>query len=201
MKRTLIVVVSYSTLISGIIALVSLWPGRVLTILSPFGFILLLILVVSTGPWLFFASMTRLIRWVRTSKESPWKMLGSLVIHLAGVSLITAVLLLAVNGVFLEIAFRRQLPEFEVAASRIDTSKPVNRQFGRRVGMWTVDRYGVDEQGGIYFRIDTAMAMIDMWSFGFAFKPGKRGTPFGKARYTLRPLKDGWYYFKVNDDF
>jgi hypothetical protein len=73
----------------------------------------------------------------------------------------------------------------------------------RQVGPYYVDRYGADRRGGVFFR--TAIAPDgfgpDQKSFGFAFRPNGKGSPFGNAHYRLKHLFGDWYVFATSDDW
>ncbi|MBY0459404.1 MAG: hypothetical protein K2V38_18930 [Gemmataceae bacterium] len=75
-------------------------------------------------------------------------------------------------------------------------------ELGRKVGPYRVDRYAADERGGVYLRTATGPDGIgpDQMSYGFAFRPSGRGTPFGNARYRQRHLFGDWWVFAVSDD-
>jgi hypothetical protein len=77
------------------------------------------------------------------------------------------------------------------------------QELGERVGPYRVDVYGGDPRGGVYFRTRTEQAGLspDQMSYGFAFRPNGRGTPFGNAYYQLRHLFGDWYGFTVSDDW
>jgi hypothetical protein len=38
-------------------------------------------------------------------------------------------------------------------------------------------------------------------SYGFAYKPNQKGTPFGAAHYCWSQLVDEWYCFSTSDDW
>jgi hypothetical protein len=73
----------------------------------------------------------------------------------------------------------------------------------RRVGPYRVDRYAADERGGVFFRTATGPDGIgpDEMSYGFAFRPNGRGTPFGNARYWQDHLLGDWYVFGASNGY
>jgi hypothetical protein len=75
-------------------------------------------------------------------------------------------------------------------------------ELGRRVGPYDVDRYGADKRGGVFFRTATGPDGLgpDQMSYGFAFRPNGRGTPFGNAKYRQCHLFGAWYAFAVSND-
>jgi hypothetical protein len=76
-------------------------------------------------------------------------------------------------------------------------------ELGRRIGPYWVDRYGTDRRGGVYFRTHTGPDGIgpDQMSYGFAFRPNEKGTPFGNAHYRRLLLFGDWYVFAASDDW
>ena len=72
-----------------------------------------------------------------------------------------------------------------------------------RLGIYHVDRYAADPRGGVYFRTGTTPDGIgpDTVSHGFAYRPNDVGTPFGSARYMVRPLHGGWYWYRASNDY
>lgn len=75
--------------------------------------------------------------------------------------------------------------------------------FDRRVGPYSIDRYGADRRGGVFFRTHIGPDGIgpDQMSYGFAFRPNGQGTPFGNARYRYRHLFGEWYVYAASDDW
>jgi len=71
----------------------------------------------------------------------------------------------------------------------------------RFVGVYHVDAYGADPRGGVFFRVHSSSFMIDTDSYGFAYLPNFKGTPFGSAGYRTWELAPGWYGFAVNNDY
>ena len=69
------------------------------------------------------------------------------------------------------------------------------------VGIYRVDRYATDLRGGLFIRTCTGADLIDTISYGFAFRPNREGTPFGRANYNLVPVSEEWQVFSVSNDF
>jgi hypothetical protein len=100
---------------------------------------------------------------------------------------------------------------FRVFQSRFDRHVPSatvreygGTKFDRWVGIYHVDEYAADPRGGVYFRTGTGADGIgpDTMSYGFVYRPNRLGTPFGAARYLVRPLgRDGWYWFQASNDW
>lgn len=76
-------------------------------------------------------------------------------------------------------------------------------ELGRRVGPYRVDRYAADKRGGVFFRTAIGPDGIgpDQMSYGFAFRPNGRGTPFGNAHCRHCHLFGNWYVFAASDDW
>jgi hypothetical protein len=78
-----------------------------------------------------------------------------------------------------------------------------NEKLGRQVGPYWVDRYAADKRGGVFFRTATGPGGIgpDEISYGFAFRPNGRGSPFGNSHYWHRHLFGNWYVFEASNDW
>ncbi len=74
---------------------------------------------------------------------------------------------------------------------------------GRWLGVYYVDRYAADPRGGVYFRTHAGPDGIgpDTMSYGFAYKPNPKGTPFGRAGYHLSHVTGNWYVFSASNDY
>jgi hypothetical protein len=72
----------------------------------------------------------------------------------------------------------------------------------RRIGPYFIDRYGLDRDGGVWFRTMAGVDGIgpDELSYGFAYRPAANGVPFGRSRRTLRHLFGDWYTFVGSSD-
>jgi hypothetical protein len=105
-------------------------------------------------------------------------------------------------GIPRRVAFLLSRPAFE----RHIATAPANRYGGEplrhRLGVYDVDRYATDPRGGIYFRTHAGPDGIgpDTMSYGFAFRPNREGTPFGKAGYGLSHMVGDWYCFSASND-
>ena len=69
----------------------------------------------------------------------------------------------------------------------------------RRLGIYEVGEYAADPRGGVYFRVYDGRYNFgpDRMSYGFAYKPNDKGSPFGEARYRVFPLGHDWYWFQA----
>lgn len=94
---------------------------------------------------------------------------------------------------------------FESFVKLAPTSEHVGEthELNKRLGIWYVDQYAVDPRGGTYFRIASGQEGFgpDTISYGFAFKPNLKGSPFGNARYYYSNLVGEWFYFEVSNDW
>jgi hypothetical protein len=114
-----------------------------------------------------------------TARRRRWTVLSPAIIALS--------LVLICCGIPRRVAFLLSRPVFE----RLVATAPANRYegepLGRRLGLYDVDRYAADPRGGVYFRTHAGPDGIgpDTMSYGFAYRPNREGTPFGKAGYGL----------------
>ena len=79
-----------------------------------------------------------------------------------------------------------------------DRALPLNR----RLGIFQVDEYAADPRGGVYVRVHSGGDGLgpDIMSYGFAYQPNSKGTPFGAAEYQTFAIGRGWYWFRASDD-
>jgi hypothetical protein len=112
-------------------------------------------------------------------------------------------LILIVTGTPRRAAFRFSRPSMEHFVSTAPTSESEGEPICRWLGVYYVDRYGADPRGGVYFRTHAGADGIgpDTMSYGFAYKPNPKGTPFGNARYRLLRMPGDWYVFSASNDF
>lgn len=116
----------------------------------------------------------------------------------------TAALALLALHIPLRIAFLTARPGLARLASA--PPPPVfgerdRRKLYRWCGVYRVDEFGVDDRGGVYFRVDSsAHGSVARMSYGFAHKPSPTGSPYGTAGYRLIPLGGDWFYFRAWDD-
>lgn len=110
--------------------------------------------------------------------------------------------------------FRLHRQPFETAAKEYlalvnpeDPESAYSEMVEKRIGIYTVDAYGIDERGGTYLRVKSfeigkgTDEISDIFSFGFVKNPNPEGSPFGAAHYKLRHIVDDWYVFQVSDDY
>jgi hypothetical protein len=96
--------------------------------------------------------------------------------------------------------YQGELRELADAVAALDHNESM--KLNKQVGPYSIDRVEADKRGGVFFRTDVGPDGIgpDQMSYGFAFQPNKKGTPFGNARYEAWPLVGEWYVFAVSDD-
>jgi hypothetical protein len=93
-------------------------------------------------------------------------------------------------------AFQRYIA---TAPATANEGEPLNRF----LGVYHVDRYAAAPRGGVYFRTHAGPDGIgpDTMSYGFAYKPNRQGTPFGRADYRLSRIVGDWYAFMASNDY
>ena len=101
------------------------------------------------------------------------------------------------------IAFVLSRPAFERRVATAPNSVHEGEPPGRRLGLYFVDRYVADPRGGVYFRTHAGPDGIgpDTMSYGFAFRPNREGSPFGRAGYHLSRMVGDWYGFSASNDY
>jgi hypothetical protein len=110
---------------------------------------------------------------------------------------------LIVTGIPRRVAFLISRPSFQRHVATAPASEYEGEGLGRWLGVYYVDRYAADPRGGVYFRTHAGADGIgpDTMSYGFAFKPNQKGTPFGRAGYGLTHLVGDWYLFSASNDY
>jgi hypothetical protein len=96
-------------------------------------------------------------------------------------------------------ATRKRLSEVEA----YPVHNPWSRDRIRPMGAFEVHDVIEDPRGGVFFCIAHGADGLgpDIMTYGFAYQPNRKGTPFGNARYGLRPLGQDWYVFHASDDY
>jgi hypothetical protein len=182
-------VVNWITVAGGVLLLLlSLWPGFVV------GCFLVL-----AYPLIFALGVTWLVVVIYGTRRSAAPPLHARAVRVAPlmVSMTFGLLLFYIPR---RIAFAACVGQFEkhVPAARAGaTSGPAF------MGIYYVDKYEADPNGGVYFRTGTTADGIgpDTLSYGFAHRPNRKGTPFGAARYRVYHLFGDWYWFQASNDW
>lgn len=101
------------------------------------------------------------------------------------------------------IAFQLSRPAFERWLVEHPNEPPGIRAIQTQLGLYRVDELAADDSGGRYFRVYSHGDGLapDTVSYGFAYQPHPERTPFGAARYGIRPLGGKWYWFRVSNDW
>jgi hypothetical protein len=101
------------------------------------------------------------------------------------------------------IAFRISGPAFQRHVATAPASAYEGKGLGLWLGVYYVDRYAADPRGGVYFRTHAGADGIgpDTMSYGFAFRPNPKGTPFGRAGYRYSHVVGDWYSFSASNDW
>ena len=83
---------------------------------------------------------------------------------------------------------------------------PAHRDFSysvnQKIGPYRVDHYCADDRGGVFFRTNTGHDGLgpDTVSYGFAFRPNQKGSPYGNTAYSHFHLFGDWYTFSASND-
>lgn len=171
-----------------VVLAISIYPGALNDLLFPA--ILLSFFII---PLIALAGLVALLAGVTI----PWRRVAVIAIILLG------------TYVFLEfyvprrIAFAVSRSAFEQLISQAPKSDRKGTPLNRRLGIYRVDEYVADPRGGVYFRVYSGSDGIgpDRMSYGFAYAPNTKGTPFGAAHYRLFGLGNDWYWFHASDDW
>ena len=101
------------------------------------------------------------------------------------------------------VAFVLSRPAFERRVATALNSVYEGEPPGRWLGLYYVDRYVADPRGGVYFRTHAGPDGIgpDTMSYGFAYRPNREGSPFGRAGYHLSHMVGDWYGFSASNDY
>lgn len=157
---------------------------------------LVLLIVLALGI-LAFVTMYRFVRDVlRNGPRRPsWQFVIAMV-------LLFCTLTLLVYEVPKRTAFAMSRTAFEKFVDDATASEYGGNPLSRRLGFNYVDEFAAHPLGGVCFRVGQHGDRIDpdRVSYGFAYRPNSKGTPFGAARYRYFSLANDWYWFRVLDD-
>ena len=172
------------------------WPG----FLNHLNFLILLASIFIVPIMVICGLSIIVLAIARIDKDNKKEILSSLKYLAIG----TGVLALTIMLLFFHIPIRSTFFITKGSFSRIVNFEDFSAESSGNqwVGIWFVDECKVDNNGGLYFRIGEDMDGIgpDTMSFGFAYKPNLKTSPFGGAGYELSKVSEDWYYFSVSDD-
>jgi len=121
----------------------------------------------------------------------------------AGVILVVATTILLWFGTLRKGVFSFWREHFEAlvrtAVVTADGVGPTGK--GEWIGPWYVDAIAADLRGGVYLRTWRGFDVIDILSYGFAYRPNQEGSPFGAAGYWLYPVAGDWWIFRASSDW
>lgn len=173
------------------------WPGA----LNFLNFLLLTAAVFTVPPMVVIWLVVFVISLSRLWKENKTKAVSSIKYLISALGLTGIVILLLVFNIPIRSAFFVTKWSFENVVNAEDFS--LEASGNQRIGIWYVDQCKADNKGGVYFRIGKKLDGFspDTMSFGFAFQPDQKTSPFGGARYKLSRITGKWYYFSVSNDY
>jgi hypothetical protein len=130
-----------------------------------------------------------------TARRWRWLILPPIVVALS--------LILIRYGIPRRVAFVLSRPAFERHIAMAPANRHEGKPLERWLGVYYVDRYAADPRGGVYFRTHAGPDGIglDTVSYGFAFRPNRDGSPYGRAGYHLSHMVGDWYCFSASNDF
>ena len=169
---------------------ISIYPGFLNSLLFPF----LLISIICIPIFLILGLFTFIVfgrRGELTKIKFPWQ----LVKPVFGIILLSCLLLKF--HIPIRLAFFVSQPEFEQFIEK-NEFKP-----NRKLGFYRVDKYVKDSVSGKYFRVNSHGDGFspDIVSYGFAYQPNPKKSPFGSANYQLFHLHGDWYLFQTYNDY
>jgi hypothetical protein len=202
----MILVLKIAAFGSILLALMSAWPG----VLNDLAIMALFFYVMTIGGWIVLLMNARAAKNAAEPglvtddevgggkppvSQRRW-LIGCIVILI-----ISFVVIL--NGIPMQVAFVLSRPAFQRYAAMATVSEHNSEPLERWLGVYFVDRYAADAGGGIYFRTHAGADGIgpDTMSYGFAFRPNPKWTPFGSAGYRDTKVAGDWYVFSASNDF
>jgi hypothetical protein len=101
------------------------------------------------------------------------------------------------------VAFILSRPVFQRHIATASPNWHEDEPLRRRLGAYYVDISATDPRGGVYFRTHAGPDGIgpDTMSYGFAYRPNREGSPFGRAGYHLSHMVGDWYLFWASNDY
>lgn len=190
------VVIAVVALSCMVVLWLSVYPGLLadyVLIAAIFGFYVIPATAVLTVAILLVLSLKGQLKGFRF----PWK-------HVFVVlSIMFATFLMLLFYVPRRLAFEISRNKFSQAVTAIENGELELPLSNLTVGMYHVDECMTDEFGAIYLRTHSRPDGFspDQMHYGFAYKPNRSKTPYGAAHYQLHSLGEGWYWFRVSDDY
>ena len=188
-------------------AALSVYPGRLQQVLIAAIFIgaFALPAVLMVGSFLLWFSQQRMkatgvTPWLlKPLQDVPWRRLVVIPVLLVG-TYVALKFYVPRRLVFLvsRPSFERLLPTARSARWWYGGDSPEEPE---RVGIYTVDATVAHPRGGVFFRTQVLPDGPDKISYGFVYRPNRRETPFGTARYRVSRLVGDWFWFRVSNDY
>jgi hypothetical protein len=124
-------------------------------------------------------------------------------------TLIAILLILAISYGLLKfyvprrIAFVMSRPAFEQWIATHPAKLTKGETINTKLGIYHVEYYISSDQNDSYFRTYHHGDGLgpDTVSYGFAYRPNSKQSPFGAAQYQLYPLEGEWYWFTASNDW
>ncbi|BAY82364.1 hypothetical protein NIES267_18430 [Calothrix parasitica NIES-267] len=169
---------------------ISIYPGILNSLLFP----TLLVSIICIPIFIIVGIFTLIVfgrRGELTNIKFPWQIIKPVF----GIILVSCILLKF--HIPIRLAFLASQSDFE----KIIVNNEVKSN--QKLGFYRVDKYVVDSVGGKYFRVNSYGDGIspDTVSYGFAYQPNPKKSPFGSANYQLFHLNGDWYLFQVSNDY
>ncbi len=189
--------VIFTTLIFCVaLLIISIYPGAIDSLL----FAVTLVSIVCV-PIFVVVGIIVLVVLGRRGKLRSIKIPSRIVVAITGMLLVSYILLKFY--IPRRLAFMVSQSAFEQVTVQLPVSGTEKMTLNRKLGFYEVDEYANDSRGGVYFRVFSGGSGFgpDVTSYGFAYRPNRKGSPFGAAGYQVFELSDDWYWFRVSDDF
>ena len=190
----------YASAFVGLVLIdLSIVPGRLERIIAELPLMLIgmpIFLAWLTIPFMIaFHDLLLRIIWKSNSKKAKWG------IRSAGLVLFMACL--CGSQITTGIVFSLHEITFQGLLNNASGSRDFSVSSNLEIGPYTVDNYCKDSRGGVYFRTATGRDGIgpDTNSYGFAFRPNSKGSPYGNAYYSTQQIYGDWFVFSASNDW
>jgi hypothetical protein len=190
---------------SILLMLMSAYPS----VLNDFAFIAIFLYLMAIGGWIVLLMNARAAEKAvepglladdeiggGKSPISHWRWI------IVSIAILILNFVLILNGIPRRVAFVLSWSTFQRQAATAPASEYKGEVPGRLLGVYYVDRYTADPRGGVYFRTHAGADGIgpDTMSYGFAYHPNSKGTPFGNAWYRDSHVVGDWYVLSASND-